>query len=200
MPQRLLTPGLHDLAAGHIANVVTYLEMTSDPQLEVPPPHPDLKLERWLAVDQDAYFELFKAVGEPWLWSGRLRLSKNEVRNLFEDPQYQLYQLRRNEAAIGLLELDFRVESECEFSYFGLVGEAVGQGIGKWFMMEALRHAWRTDITRVWLHTCTLDHPKALGFYQSCGFVPYLRQVEVDTDPRSAGLLDPSAAPTVPIL
>ena len=99
-----------------------------------------------------------------------------------------------------MLELDFRVEGTCELSYFGLVPELTGKGNGNWLMAQALGLAWRKGVDRVWVHTCTLDHPAALGFYRRHGFVPYKRTVESFADPRIAGVLSPDAAPHVPCL
>jgi hypothetical protein len=52
----------------------------------------------------------------------------------------------------------------------------------------------------VWLHTCTLDHPSALGFYRAQGFTPVGRTIETFADPRVLGVLPPDAAPQVPLL
>ena len=53
---------------------------------------------------------------------------------------------------------------------------------------------------RVWLHTCTLDHPSALGFYRAQGFVPFARAIETFADPRLLGLMPREAAPQIPLL
>jgi hypothetical protein len=50
------------------------------------------------------------------------------------------------------------------------------------------------------VHTCTLDHPSALGFYRAQGFTPFARAVETFADPRLSGHLAESAAPHVPII
>jgi ketosteroid isomerase-like protein len=67
-------------------------------------------------------------------------------------------------------------------------------------MHEALTRAWRDGITRVHVHTCTLDHPAAVAFYVRSGFVPYKREVEVAPDPRLTGELPPSAGAHAPVL
>jgi hypothetical protein len=60
------------------------------------------------------------------------------------------------------------------------------------------------EVTRVWVHTCTLDGPQALPFYMGQGFVPYARFVEVFPDPRGANAcgerLLGEEAPQVPLL
>ena len=67
-------------------------------------------------------------------------------------------------------------------------------------MAHALQRAWAKGIARVWVHTCTLDHPRALGFYRAAGFTPYKRTVETFDDPRVTGALPADAAPHVPRL
>ena len=89
---------------------------------------------------------------------------------------------------------------QCELADFGLVPELTGQGNGGWMMRQALALAWRKGIDRVWVHTCTLDHPSALGFYRRHGFVPYQRTIETFADPRLIGLLPADAAPQIPCL
>ena len=101
---------------------------------------------------------------------------------------------------VGMVELDFRVGGACEISYFALIPELTGRGLGRWLMAEALQRAWVKGVRRVWLHTCTLDHPSALDFYRAQGFAATKRTVETFADPRRAGLRPPDAAPHVPML
>ena len=101
---------------------------------------------------------------------------------------------------VGMLELDLRREDETELSYFGLVPELAGQGYGRWLMAQALALAWRAGTERVWLHTCTLDHPRALGFYRAQGFAAVARTLETFPDPRLLGVLPREAGPHVPLL
>jgi hypothetical protein len=67
-------------------------------------------------------------------------------------------------------------------------------------MNRALKRAWARPIRRFWVHTCTLDHPSALGFYKRSGFRPFRRQVEIAEDPRLSGLVRMNAAAHVPLL
>ena len=50
------------------------------------------------------------------------------------------------------------------------------------FAISFLEEVWSRNPRRVWLHTCTLDHPAALGFYVKHGFRPYRRAIEVADD------------------
>ena len=84
--------------------------------------------------------------------------------------------------------------------FFGVTAKLVGSGAGRWLMNRALEIAWSRPVTRVWLHTCTFDHPAALAFYQRSGFRPFRRQVEVVDDPRLDGTVPRDVAKHVPII
>lgn len=186
--------------AGRVATIVTSLEMRARPR---PRPLPDsrLRLVRWPAPSLAAYRALFRRVGEHWLWFSRLVMADAELAAILADRGIEVYAVTdRAGIELGMLELDFRNAGACELVYFGLVPECTGQGHGRWLMAEALARAWRPGIERVWVHTCTLDHPSALGFYRAQGFTPYLREVEIFADPRLTGALPPDAAPHVPII
>lgn len=120
---------------------------------------------------------------------------------ILTDPKIMLHAIRDDRGSLcGILELDFRISPACEIVYLGLTPDYTGQGHGEWLMSETLRLAWRDNITRVWLRTCTLDHPAALGFYRKHGFVPFKQEVEIYPDPRLTGHLPRDAAPQIPII
>jgi GNAT superfamily N-acetyltransferase len=56
--------------------------------------------------------------------------------------------------------------------------EFIGRGFGGALLTSAIEEAWRMSpsITRVWVHTCTWDHPDALANYQARGMVIYKRE------------------------
>jgi GNAT superfamily N-acetyltransferase len=197
---RLETDGYYEVPAGKIASIVTFLEMSSPPPERGGPARPDLSLRRVTYVDPAWYRELFTRIGREWLWASRLLLSDRELGGILNHPATELYVPMSEDREIGFLEFDFRVEHEAELVFFGLVPEAVGGGAGRWLMNKALRLAWRPEIRRVWLHTCTLDHPAAAEFYRRSGFVPYRAAVEIGPDPRALGLLPRASAPRVPLL
>ncbi|NNM78103.1 GNAT family N-acetyltransferase [Sphingomonas sp. ID1715] len=185
---------------GQVAAIVTSLEMRERPPLRPLPPAP-LRLVRWAAPDLGKYRALFRRVGEPWLWFSRLVMPDDEVRAIIADARVQVFAVEdRAGIEVGMLELDFREPATCELAYFGLVPELAGQGHGRWLMAQALALAWAKEVRRVWVHTCSLDHPSALGFYRAQGFTAYARAVETFADPRLTGHLPESAAPHVPLI
>ena len=116
------------------------------------------------------------------------------------DPNLDIIVLSHNGVDAGLLEFDRRHMPDIELSFFGVVPELIGQGAGRALLDCGLKTAWEHRPNRIWLHTCTLDHPRALEFYRNAGFVPYKRGLEITDDPRLTGDLPRDAAPDVPIL
>ena len=191
---------LREVAPHQIATIVTSLEMRERPKPAPTPPSP-LRLVRWQKPDADKYRVLFRRIGEPWLWFSRLAMAEGELLKIIHDDAVEIYAvLDPKGIEIGMIELDFRHPPHCELAYFGLVPELAGQKHGRWMMAHANMLAWRKSVTRFWVHTCTLDHPSALGFYRKSGFMPYRRQVEIFDDPRLGGLVARDAAPQIPLL
>jgi len=193
-----LPNGYSDVPDGKIAAVVTHLEMTARPAdagLEGP-----WTLRRQQAPDLEWYRDLHRRVGEDWLWLSRQQLCDAALAAIIRSPLVEVYALVHEGHDEGLLELDFRNSGDCEVVYFGVTEKLFGRGAGRWLINQALERAWSHPINRVWLHTCTLDHPAALAFYQRAGFRPFRRQVEVTDDPRLTGAVPRTAARHVPII
>jgi len=192
----MLTP----VIPGELAAVVTSLEMRERPKPRPLPPSP-LRLNKWPAPAADAYRTLFRRVGAPWLWFSRLLLGDEALLTILHDPGVDLYAIvDRAGIEVGMLELDCRIAGECEIAFFGLVPELTGKGHGDWLMAQALMLGWRKDVRRMWVHTCTLDHPGALGFYRRNGFTPFARAIETFADPRLLEILPRDAAPQIPLI
>jgi GNAT superfamily N-acetyltransferase len=196
----LLSDGYHDLPPGMLGTVVTYLEMRA--RVAARPERADgpWVLRRVESPAVDWYRDLYRRVGTDWLWMSRLVMPDAELRGILLDAEVELHALEVDGRAEGMLELDRRITGECEVAFFGLTPKLVGTGAGRWLMNRAIGVAFARPITRLWLHTCSLDSPDALDFYLRSGFVPYDRKVEVFDDPRVLGVLPRSAAPQVPLI
>lgn len=188
-----------DVPDGKIAAIVTYLEMRSPPETEGAPPLPG-ELRRVDLPDPDWYLDVYKRIGADLLWFSRLATPREDLTATLNDPDYAVFALKHGKQDQGLVELDFRHPGECELAFFGVVPDLVGTGMGRALMQHAIRIAWSHPIDRFWVHTCTLDHPRALPFYLRSGFTAYWRQVEIADDPRLTGALPRDAAPQVPIV
>jgi GNAT superfamily N-acetyltransferase len=170
-------------------------------RLEVEVPPSTLDLQRLTDPSPARYRELFRLVGAPWLWFSRLIMDDAKLAAIVQHPQVELFAVvDGNGRDVGMLELDFREPGECELAFVGLVPDLSGLGHGRWLLAEAVRRAWRDDVNRVHVHTCTLDHPAALGAYRRAGFTPCKRAIERFPDPRLLGILPTDCAPQVPLL
>ncbi|WP_042467586.1 GNAT family N-acetyltransferase, partial [Sphingomonas sp. FUKUSWIS1] len=168
-----------------LATIVTTLEMPRKPPLR-PMPTSRLRLLRWERPTLEGYRALFARVGSRWLWFSRLAMDDAALAAILRDPGIAVHAVIDPAGIeVGMLELDLRRTGACEISYFGLIPELAGQGHGRWLMAETLARAWTRGVERVWLHTCTLDHPNALGFYRAQGFVATRRTIETFPDPRA---------------
>ncbi len=182
-----------------IAAVVTYLEMRSPPGELVP--FSELTLDRVQVPEPRHYKDLFQMIGARWLWFSRLTLDDAHLAEIIQHPRVELYCVRDlDRREVGIVELDFREPNECELAFIGLVPELSGKGNGGWLLAETVSRAWREGISRVHVHTCSLDHPAALPAYLRAGFEPYKRAIERFIDPRHLGYLPNDCAPQVPLL
>jgi GNAT superfamily N-acetyltransferase len=196
----LLRDGYSDVPTGKLAAVVTCLEMCERPAVRPDPREAPWRLRRIDLPDVDWYRELFRRVGAEWLWYSRLVMPLPALSEILDSPDNEVYALDAAGTDEGLLELDFRAPGQCELAFFGLTRAIQGRGAGRWLMNRALEKAWSRPISRLWVHTCTLDHPDALGFYLRSGFTAYARRIEVADDPRLSGVAERTAAPHVPIV
>jgi GNAT superfamily N-acetyltransferase len=195
----ILPDGYSDVPAGKIAAVVTHLEMTVRPAIAVDPPGA-WSLRKVERPDLAWYRDLYRRVGEEWLWFSRIRASDEKLAARLHHPLVETHALVADGSDEGLLELDYREASACEIGMFGVTAKLVGSGAARWLMNSALGLAWSPPITRVWLHTCTFDHPAALPFYQRAGFRPFRRQVEIADDPRLDGTAPRDVAKHVSVI
>jgi GNAT superfamily N-acetyltransferase len=120
---------------------------------------------------------LYRAVGAAWHWRDREAWPDARLATWLADPRVGTWRLDDPLGQrLGYLELVRHPDAAVEIGYFGLVPEAMGQGLGGAFLTEATRLAWRFrheadgPVARVWLHTCTLDAPQALPNYLARGF------------------------------
>ena len=195
----MLTDGYHDVPRGKVATVVTHLEMRARPETRDVPAPDGWMLTRIQSPTRDWYRALFAAVGADWLWFSRLRMNDADLDAILTDPGVHVYALQKDGTDGALLELDFRTKGECELAFFGLTSPLIGTGAGRYLMNAAIDAAWSAPIERFHVHTCTLDSPQALGFYQRSGFVPMRQQIEIADDPRITFGFDRSLASHVPI-
>ena len=121
--------------------------------------------------DPDLYRELYEGVGNDYHWRDRRSWTDEQLRAHLERPDIEIWVLRERGAPRGFFELAREEDGSVEIAYFGLMSLGIGQGLGRALLTSAIDAAWRVEAhARVWLHTCTLDHPAALANYLARGF------------------------------
>ena len=113
---------------------------------------------------------LYVSVGYPWFWHVRLPWSHQQWLAYLEDPVVATWVGYEGGNPIGYFELRRDSEDAVEIAYFGLLPRYVGRGLGKMLLGDAIAKASAFGNGRIWLHTCSLDHPAALPNYLARGF------------------------------
>lgn len=151
----------------------TYLEMTDPSQLQ----------PKVLAHDRVSILQattpqwrfnrfLYEAVGADWQWTDKQHWTDAQWQQYVEDPNLRTFGMYDDGSPAGYYEL-LADETGIEIAYLGLLPAFVGRGLGGPLLTHALQTAWQANPHRVWLHTCTLDHPSAIPNYQARGMVIY---------------------------
>jgi ribosomal protein S18 acetylase RimI-like enzyme len=149
----------------------TYLEMRSPNELRpAPVPAPEPRIERLAQCSPDMFRFLYAEVGRAFRWTDRLSWSDEQVQRYLSDPRTSIWLMSWENSPAGYFELREQEDGSVEIAYFGLLPAFIGRGWGKYLLTQAVLAAWRLSPTRVWLHTCTLDHPAALPNYLKRGF------------------------------
>jgi len=126
------------------------------------------------ALNRFFYF----GVGSDWLWRTRRTWTWADWESKISAPGYQTWVGSFSGSPAGYFELDATDPTNVEIVYFGLLPVFIGAGLGQPFIGCCLDAAWSNPNTeRVWLHTCSFDHERALPNYLNAGF-----EIERTTD------------------
>lgn len=165
-----------------LETIVTFLEMKTPGDLggnDTLPP--SVMITKVLNCTVSFYRYLYGEVGREYHWVERRRWSDEQLSAYLADPGVLIWLLQVDGCPAGYYELCRDGDGGVQIAYFGLVPDFVGQGLGKLLLSAAVKSGWALDPrpARVWLHTCTLDHPQALPNYMARGFVPYKTETEL---------------------
>jgi GNAT superfamily N-acetyltransferase len=164
--------------------VRTFLELKGPEQLK-PARVEDhlLRLARVPVPSVPLVQRLYREVGAQYHWVDRWEWSAKEWREWVEQLGYGLWILTYDGDLAGFFELTNNTEpgrkpddGSVEVALFGLVAAFQGRGFGKHLLTNAVEIAWAIGAGRVWLHTCTLDDPKALPNYLARGFTKFRKE------------------------
>ena len=154
--------------------VTHYLEMGSVAELLPARAHdPDLVVREAVERDWRLNRSLYLSVGERWAWIDKQRWTDAQWQDYVASDQLRTFVATWRNSTAGYYELRRDEQNAVEINYFGLLPDFIGRGLGGPLLTDALRRAWAWDARRVWVHTCSLDHPAALGNYQARGMKLY---------------------------
>lgn len=149
----------------------SYLELDADRPAPAAAPWPDtFALRREEAPSPDLCRLLYRDVGEAWAWVDRSNWTDEQWTEYVAQPGLSVWVLRAHDDPAGYFELKQERGGSVEIAYFGLRPAYLGRGLGSRLLAAAVRESRALGVSRVWLHTCTKDHPHALPNYQARGF------------------------------
>lgn len=148
----------------------TYLEMFARLERTAAPPREGLAVVHIEKPTVAYYRSLYDEVGREYDWTSRKKMPDDQLAALLNDSRIEVHVLTAAGVTAGFAELDRRIEGEIELVQFGLLPQFIGQGLGRYFLQWTIDKAWSYGPRRLWLHTCTRDHPTALPNYLKAGF------------------------------
>lgn len=112
----------------------------------------------------------YKNIGNSHEWIDRLTWSEEKWINYVSSENVKTYILKHKNDLAGFFELIFHLEKkETEIAYFGVLKEYQNKKLGSYLLSEAIKISFSIGTSRVWVHTCSLDHKNALNNYLSRG-------------------------------
>jgi len=158
---------------------IFYLEMNSPEQLVEKPAVAELTIIEAEIKEFRLNKYLYSLIGESWQWFDKLSDSNAQWQAHAEGEQLRTWVAYYKGSIAGYFELERADNGDVEILYFGLAPKFIGRGFGGYLLSSAIQTAWQLcHAKRVWVHTCSLDHPRALSNYQACGLQLYKQEIE----------------------
>tara|TARA_B100000575_G_scaffold162997_1_gene130257 strand:+ start:185 stop:688 length:504 start_codon:yes stop_codon:yes gene_type:complete len=112
----------------------------------------------------------YKNVGKKHQWVDRLTWTEKQWTNYVCDQKVKTYILKYKEDLVGYFELILHHDKkEVEIAYLGLLEEYLNKKLGSYLLSSAIKNSFLEKPSRVWVHTCSLDHKNALNNYIARG-------------------------------
>ncbi len=112
----------------------------------------------------------YKQIGKKYRWTDRLIWSDIQWSNYVCNKNLETYVIKNSDDLVGYFELIYHPEkNEIELAYLGLFEDYFGKGVGGYALTTAIVKSFEKKIKRMWVHTCTLDHPNAIKNYLARG-------------------------------
>ncbi len=162
------------MGQSHESSTIYYLQMLDRGALQAKDAPPGLDISMLTPPAFEVNRRFYRDVGAKWGWTDRLPWSDEQWTAYVNRPQFQTWIASVDGESAGYFELEAQGLGDVEIVYFGLLDRYIGCGLGGAMLSEAVERAWSFgEVRRVWLHTCTKDHPAALENYRRRGFQLY---------------------------
>ena len=144
----------------------------------------DLPKNYKIILDQKKDFQLnkffYKQIGIDHHWRDRLSWSDKDWIRYVTNDNLKTHILKQGSDLVGYYEQEYHPNlNEVELINMGILKEFRGLKLGSLLLNHAISSASRKNPTRMWVHTCTLDHKYALLNYKSKGFEVF-KEEEID--------------------
>ena len=112
----------------------------------------------------------YKQIGKNHRWIDRLVWEDKKWIEYVENPNVKTFVLKDDNNLVGYYEtIRSLYNDHTEIAYFGILEEYYGKKCGGYLLSEAINKLFEEGISRVWLHTCSLDHKNAIKNYLARG-------------------------------
>ena len=112
----------------------------------------------------------YKNIGKKHKWVDRLSWSEEKWINYVSSKNVRTYVFKFKDDLVGFFELIYHEQNnETEIAYFGILEEYQNKKLGSYLLSEAIKKSFKDNVSRVWVHTCSLDHRNALNNYIARG-------------------------------
>ena len=148
-----------------------YLEINSIQDLkETVNPNDDYCISLLKPINFQLNKFFYKNIGKKHKWIDRLVWTETQWIDYVSSAKVETYIFKYRNNLAGFFELISYVEKkEVEIAYFGLLEEFQNKKLGSYLLSEAIKKSFKSNIDRVWAHTCSLDHKNALSNYIARG-------------------------------
>ena len=148
-----------------------YLEITRPEDFKnVKKPSENYSIELVNSKDFQLNKFFYKNIGKNCHWIDRLVWTDLNWADYVSNKRLSTYILKDKNEIAGYFEQLFNIENkETEIAYFGILEEYFGKKLGGYLLSEAIECSFVIGSSRVWVHTCSLDHKNALANYLSRG-------------------------------
>ena len=148
-----------------------YLEISPEDEFKIklkPSVEYTIKLLEPVNFEINKFF--YKQIGKKYQWKDRLAWSNSDWIKYVSNKNLKTFILKKNKDLVGYFELILKVEvNESEIAYLGILEEYFHKGCGGYLLSEAIINSFKLGVKRVWVHTCSLDHPNAIENYKLRG-------------------------------